>query len=298
MKIAIVTYKSSDLLGATANEEDIVIAERLRNRGVEVQSVIWDDLAVNWQDFDWVIIKSTWDYHERTEVFIAWLQALQRLRVPVLNPVDRIIWNTDKHYLREIAAAGLAVIPSVFIEANQGTDISSLFDILGSDAIILKPCISAGSKNTYHIQRDSYSQCTAQLQNVLESEALIAQPFAPEIISEGEWSFLFFNGQFSHAIIKTPKTGDFRVQQQFGGSTRKVQPTRQQIDAARAYVAHFAPDCLYARVDAIMRDGKPMLMELELIEPYLFLSSDANAVERYTDALEAITQQTTAQKFS
>lgn len=298
MKIAIATYKSEENIAQTANEEDIVISNLLKEQGFDVSLEVWNEPAVHWQDYDLVIIKSTWDYHQQIEIFKTWLIHLQELQVKVLNPVDVLLWNCDKHYLRQVQQDGLPVIPSIFIEKNQAADISTLFDTLASNQIIIKPCVSAGSKNTFNIHRDHYQAYTTNVQSILEEEALIAQPFVPQIAEEGEWSFLFFNGSFSHAIIKTPKPGDFRVQEQFGGSTHTAKPTQQQIDTVTAYVSKYAKNCLYARVDGVMQNQQFLLMELELIEPYLFLSSDPGAAGKYVAALKALIPQAKAQMFS
>ena len=178
------------------------------------------------------------------------------------------------------------MIPSVFLKQGWEGDLVALFEELGTDSIIVKPCVSGGSKNTVVVRREDAASASASV-GVRELLALgdyIVQPLMNEV-QEGEWSHVFFNGSHSHTILKKPKEGDFRVQQIYGGTIEPLTPSSAEISDAAAYVERFARDSLYARVDGLMVEGKFMLMELELIEPFLYLSYGDNAVERYYQAL-------------
>ena len=150
--------------------------------------------------------------------------------------------------------------------------------------LVIKPCVSAGAKNTIMVNRKNISAKSKGIENLLTEEDYLLQPFVKEI-SGGEWSYLFFNGQCSHCILKTPKQGDFRVQHHLGGSISYLEPKTKHIEQATAYVKSFAERTLYTRVDGVLINDNFQLMELELIEPYLFLNSDKTLLENYYKAL-------------
>jgi glutathione synthase/RimK-type ligase-like ATP-grasp enzyme len=197
----------------------------------------------------------------------------------MLNGADIVKWNSDKHYLKEIADAGLKVIPTAFLERRTVFEPAKYFD---AKDVIVKPCISGASKNTFKISAGGNADA---INNLLQHEAMMVQPYMPQVNEEGEWSLIFLGGKFSHALLKTPAKEDFRSQPQFGGVVQGKQPSPGLLTAATLYVAQFASDCLYARVDGLIIDGEFHLMELELIDPYLFLSTYPQGYENYYAAL-------------
>lgn len=285
MKIAFITYQIQEKYTAgTSYDEDAELLNFLQEKGLDVRKEIWNNPEVNWKQYEYAIIKSPWDYHDHIDQFYSWLEQIKRAEVKLLNPVDIVKWNSDKHYLREIAAAGLNVIPTLFLEKGTRPDIAGLFLQLKTGRLIIKPCVSAGAKNTLNISSGTLDIYTEKIYEMLQEESFMAQPFMSEIL-EGEWSYLFFNGKFSHSLLKTPGKGDFRVQHYHGGTIRKTDPAEEQIAEAGRYVEQFAKNTLYARVDGVMREGRLYLMELELIEPYLFLDTDARGFDNYYKAL-------------
>lgn len=286
MKIAYITYSGVNNYSAANNfNENTDTLPFLQQEGLNIESVVWDDPKVNWSDFDFALLKCPWDYHQKFEAFNSWLNALEKLGVKLLNDYQIVKWNADKHYLKEIANAGMDVIPSVFLDRGWNGTLTSVFGELNVDKIIIKPCISGGSKNTFIVERDHYLEKKSEIMTLLKDIDLIAQPFM-EQVREGEWSFLFFGGEYSHTIIKKPKTGDFRVQQIFGGTIEEVKPSAEQIQKASDYISKFAPDSVYARVDGLLINGEFQLMELELIEPFLYLAYHSDAVQRYAQAIK------------
>ncbi|MDQ3392780.1 MAG: hypothetical protein M3512_01500 [Bacteroidota bacterium] len=251
---------------------------------MRIERIIWNDPAVNWADYEIAILKSPWDYHEKLTDFYTWLDMLESSQVSVLNSDKLVRWNSDKHYLKEIADAGLNVISTLFLEKGTRPDITNLFDQLGTDKIIIKPCVSAGAKSTAILRRSDVHLKQNSIYQSLRIESYMAQPFFDEIYL-GEWSYLFFNGIYSHSVLKVPKNGDFRVQHYLGGSIIPAEPKSEEILQAAAYIEQFASDTLYARVDGLIRNGRLYLMELELIEPYLFLNAHTDALENYYHAL-------------
>lgn len=282
-KIALICEDPANLFEMARNE-DKKLLETLNAHGWNAEAKDWKDPLADWTSFGLVILKSPYDYHNRLEEFRTWLHRLSALNVRLLNPVSTVLWNADKHYLKEINDAGFNIIPSVFLEKDTQTDLSALFAKLGTDKIIVKPCVSGGSKNTFTLVKGEAGLADHPLNDLLRQEAFIAQPFLPEIHA-GEWSLIFFGGRFSHAIVKKPKEGDFRVQPQYGATINGVQPDAAIIEAATALVRHFAGDALYTRVDGVLVDGKLALMELELIEPLLYVAFEEKSLENYMNAL-------------
>ncbi|WP_158275331.1 RimK family alpha-L-glutamate ligase [Pedobacter sp. HMWF019] len=288
MKLAYITYQMQEkYTSGTAYDEDAELLRFLKQKGIHIEQEIWNDPGVEWAQYDLAIIKSPWDYHEQIYEFYWWLERIKALDVQLLNSTDIVRWNSDKHYLKEIADAGLNVIPTLFLEKGTTPDISGLFLKLKTEQLIIKPCVSAGAKNTLSIPIDAIETYRDKVFELLKEESYMAQPFMPEI-ADGEWSYLFFNGKFSHSLLKQPAKGDFRVQHYHGGTISKVAATPEQIKSAGLYVEKFAIDTLYARVDGVYRNGELYLMELELIEPYLFLNTDSKAFQNYYVALTEI----------
>ncbi|WP_129716237.1 RimK family alpha-L-glutamate ligase [Pedobacter sp. SYP-B3415] len=288
MKIALITYQPPE--GASYEilfSEEEHLASVIRDRGYDVVRTAWDDAAVNWGQFDLGIIRSPWDYFERYAEFMNWLDRLQKTGLRLMNDYEVLRWNSDKHYLNDISQAGFAVIPSVFIEQGTVPDIDKIFEELGRDKLIVKPCVSGGARNTRILTREQAGEAKTQLSSWLSSESYMVQPFVEEI-NAGEWSFIFFNGKFSHSLLKVPRRGDFRVQHVHGGSILCPDTDPAHIKEASSLVKHFAADCLYARVDAVVVQDRLQLMELELIEPYLFLDTAPGSAEAFADALQAL----------
>lgn len=287
MKIAVAGYKKEARLSqGLTNDEDTDLINFLKDKGLDVIPTIWNDEHVDWSSFDGVVIKSPWDYHNHLNTFLNWLDHLEKLGVKVLNPVEIIKWNSDKHYLKDIADKGLPVIPAAYIEKDSVFN-DYFFDHFGTDKLVVKPCISAGAQNTITVDRSNYNELSGEIEQLLKEQDYIVQPFVEEI-KNGEWSFLFFNGKYSHCSLKTPKQGDFRVQHYHGGSISYPVPDPQHIEQAEMYLKSLPQSVLYARVDGVLINNSFHLMELELIEPYLFLNGQEQLHENYYQALIAL----------
>lgn len=286
MKIALVTYQDNGKYHVinVQNEDDTLI-DFLKAKGLDITKEIWNDEKVNWESYDLAIIKSPWDYFDLIEDFYAWLGKLESKNVRLLNPIDIVKWNADKHYLRDIEKAGLKVTPSIFITKGDKINLNEYFNKFETEKIIVKPVVSGGSKNTFKVTAANADEINEKLKSLVELEDFIVQPFLTEIEEEGELSFLFFYGKFSHALLKKAAKGDFRVQATFGGTVHPQNPTQDLIETAQQYVEQFAKGCLYARVDGAIVNNEFILMELELIEPFLFLDTNEKALENYYEAL-------------
>ncbi|PWN64484.1 ATP-grasp domain-containing protein [Chryseobacterium oncorhynchi] len=287
MKITVVGYKKEERLSqGVVNDEDTELINFLINKGLDVVPTIWNDENVNWSGFDVAIIKSPWDYHNHLEEFLNWLERIEDVGVSILNPAEIIKWNSDKHYLKDIAEKGLPVIPAEYLEKNSSFD-NHFFDLFKTEKLVVKPCVSAGAQNTVTVSKSNFDERSREIEQLLKEQDYMVQPFVEEI-KNGEWSFLFFNGKYSHCSLKTPKQGDFRVQHYHGGSISYPTPEPLHIEQAGAYLKSLPQSTLYARVDGVLINNSFYLMELELIEPYLFLNGDKNLLDNYYQALIAM----------
>ena len=291
MNIALVTYLDQGKYDSdTVESEDDRLLYFLQAKGLNIQKVIWNDPNTNWENYQLAILKSPWDYFDLIEQFHQWLSLLEDKKVKLLNPIDVVRWNTHKHYLKEIQQAGLKITPSIFLERDEKIDFNVFFEEFQTKKLIVKPCVSGGAKNTFKVTATNAKEIEEKLTDLIKTEDFIIQPFLPEILESGEWSFIFFNGVYSHALIKQAKRGDFRVQPAHGGSVHPQNPDQKLIETAAIYVRQFAENCLYARVDGVFVNGDFLLMELELIEPFLFLNTDQQNYERYYKALTELTE--------
>lgn len=286
MKIALITYQDKGAYASpTAVNEDDKLLEFLQQKGLNMEKVIWNDTRIKWENYDLAILKSPWDYFDLIADFYDWLEMLRTKNIRLLNPTAIVKWNADKHYLQDIKAKGLSITPSIFLEKESSVNLAHYFGEFKAEKLIVKPCVSGGAKNTFKVTRANVDEINVKLEALIHEEAFIVQPFLTEIEESGEWSFLFFDQKFSHALLKKAKSGDFRVQHAHGGSIHPQQAPRQLLKTAQRYVDQFASNCLYARVDGTVVNGDFLLMEMELIEPFLFLDTDPDSFERYHQAL-------------
>src|SRR4028118_419879 len=284
-KIAYVCYDDKGKYASAIENEDQKLFAFLKAKGLNISFEVWSDTNANWRSFDTVLLKSVWDYIDYFEAFCQWMEQLKSCQLRVINPLEVIRWNCDKHYLLEVAASGLPVIPTQFIQRGSVPEWESYFSFFSTDKIVVKPTIGGGSKNTFALNRIQAQEKKTHLNSLVMEEAFMVQPFLPHIQQEGELSCLYFNGHFSHAVLKKAKPGDFRVQHYLGGSVHQIQPAKQVLKVAQKYVDHFAPNCLYARVDGIVTEEGFQLMELELIDPFLFLFTAPRSYDKYFEAL-------------
>ncbi len=284
MRIAFVTH--AGLPGLST--DDLLAVEELRRRGATVEPAVWDDPGVRWSSYDRVILRSCWDYHLRLGEFLGWLDRMEREGIPLWNPAPVARGNVDKSYLRDLAAAGIPVVPTAFLERGEAVDLGALLDERGWTDVVIKPSVSASAFRTLRIGRgEALAARTVRtdLDEMLAASRVLIQPFLPEIQTRGEWSLMFLRGEYSHAVLKRPGVGDFRVQAELGGSATLELSSPALIGQARAVVETIPGPWLYARVDGVEIGGTFTLMELELIEPSLFLAAGPRAPARFAEAI-------------
>jgi glutathione synthase/RimK-type ligase-like ATP-grasp enzyme len=249
--------------------------------GVTAQAVVWSDPSVPWARFDRVVLRSTWDYFERIDEFVAWLERLEQLGVPLVNSPSLVRWNLDKRYLAWLEARGIAIVPTEFVAAEARCDLAQLMRTRGWTEAVVKPAVSGAAYRTHRVSLATAAGLQAEVDAILRGSALLVQPFVDEIVKEGEWSLLFLDGELSHAVLKTPAAGEFRVQTQLGGSFTRVTPPPEVVTAASAVLRALPEAPLYARIDGVRRGGRFLLMEAELIEPYLYSPAAPDVLERF-----------------
>jgi len=236
--------------------------------GLTLDPLLWDNAAERASDFDALLPLMVWDYFEGNEA--RFLDTMRRANMitPVFNPPALLHWNSDKRYLQEMAADGAKVIPTLSVEAVTEAGASAAFEQFGTDRIVIKPQVGGGAwRQALHTKGEPWPDA-----ELLPPGHALIQPFLPSVTEEGEYSFLYFGGQFSHALIKTAKPGDYRIQSSFGGQETTYQPSAKEVAIANAILATLDEPPLYARVDLLRGlDGDLALIELEMIEPYLYL---------------------------
>jgi glutathione synthase/RimK-type ligase-like ATP-grasp enzyme len=270
-------------------QDEHMLKQPLAVRGITVSSVAWDAPNIAWASYDALIIRSTWDYHLRYAEFLAWLQHVIASGARLYNAPSLLMWNMDKVYLRELEAEGVPLLPTVFVGQGEAVSLADVIASHGWSEAVVKPSISAGGDNTWRVQASEATHAQSRLEAQLGEMSVMIQQYAPQI-SDGEYSFLFFNGQFSHATRKIPAQGDMFVHEHRGGKTYAYSAPAELI-AQASNIVRIAQKLtgelpLYARVDSVLEGDKLILMELEMVEPYLYMPyADAYATERLADAI-------------
>lgn len=270
---------------ARALDDDLApLDAALREAGFSVHVTDWDDAAIDWSGFDAVLLRSTWDYTERLPGFLAWCERVSAVTT-LLNPLDVVRWNTDKHYLRDLSERGIATVESHFVEPGDAPGAFPVFE-----EFVVKPAVGAGSRDAQryvHAQREA---AVAHVQRLIEANrAALIQPYLAGVDADGETALLFFDGMFSHAIRKGPllRRDEGPTDALFAPEriTPRI-PTDAEQSLARQVIAALPFGALaYARVDLLPAPDGPKLLELELTEPSLFLDHSEGAARRLAAVL-------------
>ncbi len=255
--------------------------------GWQVEAIPWTRPEIDWKVYDAVVIRSTWDYMHHPETFLARLAVIEDTGVPLFNPLRLVRWNLQKTYLRDLAERGVAIVPTLWRDRLTGSDLHELVAEIGTKELVLKPTVGANANGAFRLNGEGAHSRADEVAEYFADRALMAQPFLPAVISEGEFSVFYFNGRYSHTILKTPKPGDFRVQEEHGGFIRAVPADPALGEAGAAVLRAIGETLLYARADFVRKeDGTGFwLMELELIEPSLYFRTDREAGARFARAL-------------
>ncbi|MEW9897827.1 hypothetical protein ABWL39_04240 [Chitinivorax sp. PXF-14] len=264
--------------------EEAWLAHYLRHHGLTVARVAWDDPDFDWSRTRAAVLRSTWDYFDRYAEFEPWLNQVAGQTL-LFNRFDLLQWNLDKHYLRDLAEQGVDIVPTKFVEQGEQADLARLMqDFMWREAVI-KPAVSGAARLTFRVTPESAAEHQAIFDDCLKNEAMMVQPFVPAVLEQGELSLIVIDGKFTHAIRKTPKAGDFRVQDDHGGVVHPYFPAADEITFAERAVAACPVLPAYARVDVVRDQGKLRIMELELVEPELFFRFSPQAADRLAQAI-------------
>ena len=246
-------------------------------KAMRLYEVAWDDPMAQWPDFDAAIIGTTWDYWDRQEAFLQTLEKIQT-QTRLFNPAKLVRWNSQKTYLKDLAAKGAKTLPTLWLDEAGEDQAKAAFDHFQTDELVFKRQVGAGAVDQHRLKRGEPIPAMVH--------PMMAQPFMPTIKSEGELSFILIDGTLSHALIKRAASNDYRIQPAYGGVMEQIEPSKEDMDAALATFSFLDGTPLYARID-MLRDesGTLMLMEAELIEPYLYPLQGPNVGEHLAAAI-------------
>jgi glutathione synthase/RimK-type ligase-like ATP-grasp enzyme len=280
MKIGIVTCNEYPQL----TEPEKPLIGLLASHGIEAEPLVWNDASIDWKKFDCLLLRSVWDYHLLVKEFFEWLSMLGEIQVLTLNSLPVVNWNRHKFYLQELENKGVKIVPTLFVDKTTNFSLAELKS-KGWKQAVIKPAVSANSFLTESFSFTEIPSIEKKFHGLAAERDFLVQSFMPEVQSSGEVSLVFFDKQYSHAVVKLPAQGDFRVQEEHGGKTISFDPTPSVIDTATKILSWVEEDLLYARVDGVIRNGEFILMELELIEPELFFHFNKEAAGRFVEAV-------------
>lgn len=265
--------------------EDNYAKAALEQKGLRVGRTNWDDSGFDWTETEYAIFKTTWDYFDRYEEFSKWLEEVSK-KTKLINRIETIRWNVDKHYLLDLNKKGVNIPKTIFIKKGDDRALTDIFMNSGWKDSILKPVVSGGGRHTYKIDKVNLIEHEKIYRELIENEAMMLQEFQYSVTEDGELTFVVFGGKFSHAVLKRAKAGDFRVQDDYGGTVHEYTASKQEIEFAELIVSLCNPNPVYGRVDAIKdNDGNLAVSELELIEPELWFRTKPESADDYAEAV-------------
>jgi len=280
-KIAFVTSSiKPDFAG-----NDVAVVDLLKSAGAEVQPLPWDVDTSKWNSFDLVVIRSCWNYHLHPEKFIQWIDEMEKQNVKMFNSLKIARWNLHKGYLKDLESKGVSLPETIWLNKGSEANLSSIMNERNWEKGVVKPAISATAFNTFLVSKEEAAQQQQKFEHLLADADMLVQKFMTEVQEQGEWSLIFFDKKFSHAVIKQPAEKDFRVQQDFGGRATHTKPPAFALAQAEKILNLIGEPLLYARVDGVISENKFLLMELELIEPMLFLEKENGSAKTFAHVM-------------
>ena len=285
-----VNPKEKDIYIDNVLFEDKLIIEALEAKGLKVHRTNWDNPDFDWASTKYLLFRAVWDYFDRFSEFSKWLEETST-KTKMINPATQIVWNMDKHYLKDLEDAGINIVKTDFVEIGDTRTLKQAITDSGWEHVILKPAVSGGARHTYKIKPGEADQHETIFKELIAEEAMLIQPFINSIMERGEVSFMVFGGKYSHAVLKKAKAGDFRVQDDHGGTVHPYEASPEEIEFVQNVMAKCKTVPVYGRVDVTWdNDGNLALVELEIIEPELWFRKStasasllANAVENFID---------------
>ena len=259
--------------------EDQLLQTALENKGLKVIKKDWADPEFDWTTTKYAIFRTTWDYFERFNEFFSWLEETKH-QTTFINSAEIIRWNIDKHYLQDLEENNINIAPTLFIEKEEKITLKQLFDKTNWTEAVIKPAVSGAARHTYRITPDNCLNHEKIFQELITEECMLFQEFLNDITINGEISLIMIGGKVTHAVKKIAKKGDFRVQDDHGGTVEKYEATFEEIKFAEKCIENCPFSPIYARVDIVYdNNNQPSLSELELIEPELWFRNNPNSAE-------------------
>lgn len=250
--------------------EESLIISRLLERGVKCRRVAWDNPQFDWSKCKLALFRTTWDYYEKLPEFLDWLNKISE-KIELINSRETILWNLNKKYLSDLKNQGISIVPTFFFSKGESVSPKELFSKADSEEIVIKPVVSGTAKDTYRINSNDRAALTSTVMDLFQKQDMMLQPFQKSILNDGEISLVVIGGKCTHAVKKIPKSGDFRVQDDYGGEVSPYFPDDEERRFAESAINNCGYSVLYGRVDVVRSNrGKLAIMELELIEPELF----------------------------
>ena len=266
---------------------DDLLIEPFNQLGWECIFVPWESKSACWDDFDAVIIRSTWDYQQKEKIFFKTLVKISKSKAKLYNPLSVVKWNINKKYLKDLEDRNIAIIPTKFFDTFDYNGIKKCFLSFETNTLIIKPSISANADDTYIIEKPSIDNDRALLSNSFDNKEYLVQPFLDNIKTEGEYSLIFFGNILSHVLLKTPKSGDFRVQEEHGGILKSINsPENSLVDFGLKVIKNLPMPCLYSRIDVVRNKDQFLLMEVELIEPSLYFNMNSESAIKFAKVFD------------
>ncbi|MGK7913213.1 MAG: RimK family alpha-L-glutamate ligase [Synechococcus sp.] len=265
--LAVVTC--SDYPNLTGDDTPLVVSE-LQDCGVNTEAVVWDASNVDWHSFSAVIVRSAWDYSYRHLEFLTWIDRIHST-TQVWNPPEIMKWNSHKRYLLDLQAKGVPILPTEWLPLGRSADLVRILEQRKWDTVVIKPAVSANARRTIVVNREQVHTGQAHLERWLPERDMMVQAFEPSIVEKGERSLIFIADEFTHAVVKQPAAGDYRIQESYGGTARLTTPTPAELKIARTVLDAIGQPLLYARIDLIGQSDRVAAIEVELVEPSLYL---------------------------
>lgn len=266
--------------------DDALAHEPLAELGWRVSPLSWKQTGIPWNDFDAVIIRSTWDYPEDVNFFLEVLEEISSVS-SLANPMSLVRWNLAKTYLRDLEHQGIRLVPTTWANKIDEASLMACHGLFNSDEIVVKPVIGANGEDTFRISDSGSARDLSDIIKRFQGRACMVQRFMPDILTEGEYSLFYFGCEFSHAILKTPAASEFRSQEERGARIQSVVPEELLLVRGQQVLNTITPAPLYARIDFVRdAEGEFVVMELELIEPSLYLRMHPLASARFARAID------------
>lgn len=268
---------------ALFTDDRMLIAE-FAKLGVAAESVVWSDPELDWEQFDIAFIRSTWDYIERRDHFLSVLAEIHASPCLLLNPLDIVRWNSEKSYLADLAKWQVPIVPTLWGSAQDASVVQQVCQEKGWETVVIKPAIGAGGAGFRIVPATDLPSTLGRVQGGEPDTLFLVQPLVESVRTEGEWGYVFIEGDLSHVLLKTPATGDYRTHSIHGGRLECVEPDGGDRRQAQAIMARLPFRPLYARLDLVRVDGRLAVMELELVEPMLYFDLAPRAAARLANA--------------